>query len=217
MTRSFVIAIDGPAASGKGTLARRLAERYGFAHLDTGALYRAVGRDVLALGGDPADAGAAESAALALDAGSLADARLRDEDVGRAASLVAVHPGVRATLLDFQRRFAAKAPGAVLDGRDIGTVICPDADLKLYVTASVEARAERRVKELERRGEASDPPAILADLAARDARDSARASAPLKLAEDAVPLDTTALDADQVFDRAVALVEARLAERASRI
>jgi len=217
LTRSFVIAIDGPAASGKGTLARRLAERYGFAHLDTGALYRAVGRDVLALGGDPADAGAAESAALALDAGSLADARLRDEDVGRAASLVAVHPGVRATLLDFQRRFAAKAPGAVLDGRDIGTVICPDADLKLYVTASVEARAERRVKELERRGEASDPPAILADLAARDARDSARASAPLKLAEDAVPLDTTALDADQVFDRAVALVEARLAERASRI
>jgi cytidylate kinase len=208
LTQHLVIAIDGPAASGKGTLARRLAQRFRLAHLDTGALYRAVGRDVLARGGDPADPAAAEAAAQALDPATLEDARLRDEDVGRAASLVGVHPGVRAALLDFQRRFAARPPGAVLDGRDIGTVICPDAPVKLFVTASVEARAQRRFRELAARGEPADLADLRADLQARDERDSARASAPMKPAADAVQLDTTALDADQVFARAVELVEA---------
>ena len=208
MTKHLVIAIDGPAASGKGTLARRLAARFGLAHLDTGSLYRAVGRDVLALGGDPADPAAAEAAARALDPESLGDARLRDEDVGRAASQVAVHPGVRAALFDFQRRFAARRPGAVLDGRDIGTIICPEAPVTLFVPATVEARAERRFKELTARGEAADLAALRADLQARDERDAARASAPMKPAADAVRLDTTALDADQVFARAVELVEA---------
>ncbi len=207
MTSVLVIAIDGPAASGKGTLARRLAERYGLPHLDTGSLYRAVGRDVLAAGGDPANSAAAAAAALALDAASLHDPRLRDEDVGRASSQVAVHPGVRAALLAFQQRFASQPSGAVLDGRDIGTVICPWAPVKLYLTASVAARAQRRFKELEARGEAADLGQLGADIEARDARDSARATAPLKPAADAVELDTTALDADQVFARAVALVE----------
>ena len=208
MTPHLVIAIDGPAASGKGTLARRLAERYRLPHLDTGSLYRAVGRDVLAAGGDPADPKAAAAASLALDAGTLEDPRLRDEDVGRASSQVAVHPGVRAALLAFQQRFASRPGGAVLDGRDIGTVICPSAPVKLYLTASVAARAERRFKELQARGEAADLEKLSADIEARDARDSARATAPLKPAPDAVELDTTMLDADQVFARAIELVEA---------
>jgi len=208
VTTPLVIAIDGPAASGKGTLARRLAQRYGLPHLDTGSLYRAVGRDVLAAAHDPADPQAAEAAALALDAASLGDPRLRDEDVGRASSQVAVHPGVRAALLTFQRRFASQPRGAVLDGRDIGTVICPSAPVKLYLIASVAARAERRFKELQARGEAADLGKLGADIEARDARDSARATAPLKRAGDAVELDTTTLDADQVFARAVELVEA---------
>jgi len=214
MTGALTIAIDGPAASGKGTLARRLAERFDLAYLDTGSLYRAVGRDVLAAGLDPADAEAAAACARRLDPASLADPRLRDEGVARASSVVAAHPPVRAALLDFQRQFAAHPPGgrcgAVLDGRDIGTVVCPEAPLKLYITASDETRAERRFKELSARGENQSFAAVLSDLQARDARDSARATAPLKPAGDAVMIDTSALDAAEVFAQVAELVEARL-------
>jgi CMP/dCMP kinase len=214
VTGVLTIAIDGPAASGKGTLARRLAARFDLAYLDTGAIYRAVARDVLAAGQAPQNAEAAERIAERLDPESLGDPRLRDEDVARASSVVAAHPGVRRALLDFQRGFAASPPGgkrgAVLDGRDIGTVVCPDAPLKLYITATIEARAERRFKELNAKGEAQDPAAVLADLQARDARDSGRSTAPLKPAEDAVTIDTSALDADAVFEHVADLVEARL-------
>ena len=216
MTAILTIAIDGPAASGKGTLARRLAARFDLAYLDTGAIYRAVARDVLAAGQAPQDAAAAERIAERLDPASLADPRLRDEDVARASSVVAAHPGVRRALLEFQRNFAAAPPGgkrgAVLDGRDIGTVVCPDAPLKLYITADIEARADRRFKELSAKGEAQDPAAVLADLQARDARDSGRSTAPLKAADDAVAIDTSALDADAVFANVAELVEARLRE-----
>lgn len=202
MTR-LVVAIDGPAASGKGTLARRLAARFNLAHLDTGALYRATARDVLAAGEDPRDAAAAAARAAALDPGSLADPRLRGEEIGRGASLVAAHPSVRAALLDFQRRFAAHPPGAaagaVLDGRDIGTVICPEAAVKLFVTASPEERARRRCLELEAKGEAVERASVLAEIRARDARDAGRDVAPLAAAADAVTLDTSTLDADAVF------------------
>lgn len=217
MSNTLTIAIDGPAASGKGTLARRLAERFDLAYLDTGAIYRAVARDVLAAGQDPADAQAAAATAARLDSETLGDPRLRDEDVARAASVVAAHAPVRAALLAFQRRFAADPPGgkrgAVLDGRDIGTVVCPDAPLKLYITAGLEARADRRHKELTQRGEAQPFEDVLADLQARDARDSGRAAAPLKQAEDAVLIDTTALDAEGVFAHIADLVEARLRDR----
>jgi CMP/dCMP kinase len=211
---TLTIAIDGPAASGKGTLARRLAARFDLAYLDTGAIYRAVARDVLAAGQAPQDATAAERIAGRLDPTSLADPRLRDEDVARASSVVAAHPGVRRALLAFQRDFAAVPPGgkrgAVLDGRDIGTVVCPDAPLKLYITADIAARADRRFQELSAKGEAQDQAAVLADLQARDARDSGRSTAPLKAAEDAVTIDTSALDADAVFANVAELVEARL-------
>jgi cytidylate kinase len=204
MSQSFVIAIDGPAAAGKGTLARRLAARFGFAYLDTGALYRAVARDVLAAGADPADAAAAAAAAAALDEQSLADPRLRDPEVAAASSKVAVHPDVRQALLDLQRRFAATPRGAVLDGRDIGTIVCQDADLKLFVTASAETRAHRRWLELQ--GSGVSESAVLADLIARDERDRNRSTAPLKPAPDAVVLDTSDLSADAVLDAAIALV-----------
>lgn len=214
MTGTLTIAIDGPAASGKGTLARRLAARFDLAYLDTGAIYRAVARDVLAAGQAPQDAAAAERIAERLDPASLADPRLRDEDVARASSVVAAYPGVRRALLDFQRNFAASPPGgkrgAVLDGRDIGTVVCPDAALKLYITADIGARADRRFMELSAKGEAQDPAAVLADLQARDARDSGRSTAPLKRADDAVTIDTSTLDADSVFAHVAELVEARL-------
>ena len=214
MTETLTIAIDGPAASGKGTLARRLAARFDLAYLDTGAIYRAVARDVLAAGQAPQDAAAAERIAERLDPASLADPRLRDEDVARASSVVAAYPGVRRALLDFQRNFAASPPGgkrgAVLDGRDIGTVVCPDAALKLYITADIGARADRRFMELSAKGEAQDPAAVLADLQARDARDSGRSTAPLKRADDAVTIDTSTLDADSVFAHVAELVEARL-------
>lgn len=207
-----IVAIDGPAAAGKGTLSKRVALAYGFAHLDTGALYRAVGVSVLRAGGDPADADAAARAARALrpDDGILNDPALRSDEAAQAASKVAAVPEVRAALLDFQRRFAATppggAPGAVLDGRDVGTVVCPNADAKLFVTASVEVRAERRLKELRERGIPAIPSDVLEDMKARDARDSQRTVAPLRPAADAFVLDTSALDADQAFAAATAFI-----------
>lgn len=210
----IVIAVDGPAASGKGTLARRLATQFDFAYLDTGKLYRAVGLKVLRTGGDPEDEDAAEAAARALDVLELDDPDLSGDEAASAASKVAAQRAVRAALLDFQRTFMATPPdgkaGAVLDGRDIGTVICPDATAKLYVTADVEVRADRRHKELLNRGEASIYPRVLDDLKARDERDTNRATAPLKPAEDADVLDTTDLDADAAFAAALQLVEERV-------
>ena len=210
--RSMVVAIDGPAARGKGTLSRRIAEHYGFAHLDTGALYRAVGLAVVRAGGDPADAIAATEAARKLTPGDdiLSDPALRHDTAAQAASKVAVVPEVREALLDFQRRFASNPPGnargAVLDGRDIGTVVCPKADVKFFVTASVEVRAARRLKELQERGIPAIPGDVLEDMKARDERDSQRAVAPLRPADDAFVLDTSALDADQAFDAACARI-----------
>jgi cytidylate kinase len=214
MTNTPIIALDGPAASGKGTLARRLAAHFGFDHLDTGALYRAVGVLVLQSGGDPADPAAAEACARALrpDNTILHDPALRGDDAAAAASLVATQPAVRAALLEFQHHFAAHPPGgagAVLDGRDIGTVVCPEADAKLFVTASVEVRAERRVKELQERGLAATVGAVLEDMKARDARDSRRAVAPLRPAVDAFVLDTSTLDAEQAFDAALAFIRTK--------
>jgi cytidylate kinase len=209
----MIIAIDGPAAAGKGTLARRLAAHYGLAYLDTGALYRAVALRLLRAGADPADPEAAVAAARAVEAGELDDPALRDEAVGAAASVVAAQPAVRAVLLDFQRHFAAHPPagatgatGAVLDGRDIGTVVCPDADIKLFVTASPAVRARRRVRELAARGEPADEAEIRREIEARDARDAARATAPLKPAEDGHLLDTSNLDIDSAFEAAKALI-----------
>ena len=220
--KPFVVAIDGPAASGKGTLARRLAERFGLAHLDTGKLYRATGFLVLAAGADPSDREAAEAAARRVDPALLADPRLLDEAVARAASVVAAIPEVRAALLAFQREFAARPPppslgavakGAILDGRDIGTVVCPDAAVKLFVDASPEARAERRVRELRGRGAAVIYGDVLQDMKERDARDSLRRVAPLAAAPDAETIDTTGLDADQVFERASEIIARALAAR----
>jgi len=205
----MIIAIDGLTAAGKGTLARRLATALGFAHLDTGLLYRAVGAKLLASRSDPHDPAVAEAAALALDASDLVAEGLRQEAIGRAASVVAAVPAVRAALLAFQRRFARQSPGAVLDGRDIGTVICPDAPVKLFITARPEIRAQRRFNELQARGESATYPAVLRDLQERDARDQARGTAPAKPAEDAIVLDTSDLTADQVFARAFEIVRSR--------
>lgn len=206
----MIIAIDGPAAAGKGTLGRALAERFELAYLDTGRLYRATGLAVLKSGGDPADPKAAEAAARGLDPATLGDPELRREAAGVAASKVAAQPLVRAALLDFQRHFAHHPPqgakGAVLDGRDIGTVVCPEAPIKLFITASVEARARRRVKELLDSGQEVVESTILADLKARDARDAERDTAPMKPAEDALLIDTTELDAQAVLARVVAHV-----------
>ena len=208
-----VVAIDGPAASGKGTVARRLAAHLGFAHLDTGLLYRAVARRVIDAGGDPADGAAAAHAARNLTAGELAGKGLRDEAVTAAASVVAADAGVRAALLDFQRAFAAAPPdgasGAVLDGRDIGTVICPDAPVKLFLEASPEVRARRRVRELRERGSGGIYAAVLRNMEARDARDRGRAAAPLAPAEDAFVIDTSTMDADEVFREALAHFDAQ--------
>jgi cytidylate kinase len=213
--RAFVIAIDGPAASGKGTLARRLAERFGLAHLDTGKLYRAAAALVLEAGGDPADPSAATAGARRIDPAGLTDPRLNDEAVARASSIVAAIPAVREALLRLQRDFAVGPPngatGAVLDGRDIGTAVCPSADVKLFVTASPETRAERRVKELRGRGMAAIYEDVLQDMKERDARDSERRVAPLAAAPDAVIIDTTGLDADQVFEQSSDLIARALA------
>ena len=205
----LVIAVDGPAAAGKGTLARRLAAHFGLPYLDTGLLYRAVGRRVLDSAGDPRDAAVAEAAARSLQASDLARDDLRGPPADDAASNVAAHPGVRRALVDFQRQFAAET-GAVLDGRDIGTVIFPDARAKLYVTASAEARAYRRWLEAHARDATATLVAVAAEMAARDARDAGRDAAPMKPADDAIVLDTTALDAEAAFARAVALVSSRI-------
>jgi CMP/dCMP kinase len=213
----MIIAVDGPVAAGKGTLARRLAAALDCAYLDTGSIYRAVAARILADGGDPEDAATAVAAARALTPADLDRQDLRLETVSQAASQVAAIPAVRSALLDFQRGFAQHPPdgpqgprgGAVLDGRDIGTVVCPDADMKLFLTASVEARARRRHKELLERGEQSIYARVLQDLRERDARDSGRATAPLKAAEDAVRLDTSGMDADQAFEVAMAEIARR--------
>lgn len=203
-----VVAIDGPASAGKGTLARRLAAELGLPHLDTGLLYRATGRLVLLVGADPADPAAAERAALDLKPDDLRRGDLRGPEADRASSLVAAVPAVRAALLAFQRRIAAG--GAVLDGRDIGTVVWPQAELKLFVTAAVEARAHRRWLELTGKGVAITEANVEAEMRARDAQDSSRATAPLRPAKDAVMLDTTGLDADAVFARAMEIVRSRV-------
>jgi len=197
----MTIAVDGPAAAGKGTVSRALAARFGFAHLDTGLLYRAVGRRMLD-GADPIDA------ATALTAADLDEDGLRTPDVAQAASKVAAIPQVRAALVDFQRAFARRSGGAVLDGRDIGTVICPEAEVKLFVTATPECRAERRWKELTEKGIEATRDAVLADVKARDARDSSRADAPLLAAEDAIEIDTSEMTIDQAVARATEIVAA---------
>jgi CMP/dCMP kinase len=211
----MVIAIDGPAASGKGTLARRLAGHYGLPHLDTGLLYRAVALKLIEAGRPLTDADAAAAAAASLASERLQDARLRGRQLGEAASVVSAYPAVRQALLDVQRRFAAQPGGAVLDGRDIGTVICPSADAKLFVTASPDERARRRYLELIERGEPADLDAILADIRRRDERDAGRSIAPLRPAADAVILDTTGIDAEAAFAAAVRIVDRARRDRRS--
>jgi cytidylate kinase len=205
----MIIAIDGPAASGKGTLGKRLAAHYGLRHLDTGLLYRAVAKAVLDAGQSPRDGARAAAAARALDPTSFDEVALKSHAIGEAASVVSAIPEVRTALLALQRNFAQTAPGAVLDGRDIGTVICPDAEVKIFVTAEPEVRARRRVLEFQARGERVKESDVLADILRRDERDSARAVAPLQPAADAHVLDTTALDADAAFRAAVKLVDSR--------
>jgi CMP/dCMP kinase len=204
----MIIAVDGPAASGKGTIAKALAAHYSLPHLDTGLLYRAVGMAVLEAGGDPASPDDALHAAQRLSS-ALDDPGLKSEAAGKAASLVSAHPGVRAALLDRQKRFATQPGGAVLDGRDIGTVIAPHADAKLFVTASAEVRAERRFAELKRMGLDVHLDAVLHDIRARDERDSARSSAPLRRADDAALLDTSELTIEAAIAAAISLVEQR--------
>ena len=207
----MIIAIDGPAASGKGTIAKRVAAHYGLAYLDTGTLYRAVARDTLARSEDPADAIEALTSAKALDPSTLGDPGLRKPGLAEAASLVAKHPEVREELLAYQRSFARAKSGAVLDGRDIGTVICPDADVKLFVTATPEERAKRRYLELKQAGIDVSEAEVLCDIRRRDERDKHRAAAPLRQAPDAHLLDTTNLDIDAAFRAAIDLIEAALA------
>jgi CMP/dCMP kinase len=206
----MLIAIDGPAASGKGTLSRLIAAHYGLPHLDTGKLYRAVARDTLAAGRKAAKADAALAAAKALDPATLDDPKLMGGRLGEAASIVASHPGVREALRAYQRTFARQASGAVIDGRDIGTVICPDADVKLFVTASAETRALRRYRELREAGHNVTEAEILADIERRDERDKTRAISPLRKARDAYLLDTTNLDIDAAFKAAIALIDAAM-------
>jgi len=206
---NFIIAVDGPAASGKGTIASRLAQVYGLPFLDTGLLYRAVGMGVLSTGSDLSDEAAAERVARALDADGLSDdPRLTTGEAGEAASRVAGYPGVRAALLELQQAFASQAGGAVLDGRDIGTVIAPGALAKLFVTATPQVRARRRWKQLHDRGDAITYEAMLADIQRRDERDAGRGAAPMVQAPDAVLLDTTEMDIETAFDAARRIVEA---------
>jgi CMP/dCMP kinase len=214
----MIIAVDGPAASGKGTLARRLARHYGLAHLDSGLLYRAVAFELRQAGGDPGDTPAAVAAAKRIRPAQLDDPRLKSEAMSEAASRVAAVAEVRAALLTYQRHFARHPPdrarGAVLDGRDIGTVVCPEADAKLFVTAAVEARALRRFKELQAGGGEAIYERVLQDMKLRDARDRERRIAPLVRAADALELDTTSLDADAAFAAAIRFIDPKLARPA---
>ena len=205
-----IIAIDGPAASGKGTLAKLIAEHWGLPCLDTGLLYRAVARDVAARGYRLTDAWAALALARSLDPRTLADAGLRGAGVGEAASIVASMPQVRRALLDYQRTFAAQPGGAVLDGRDIGTVVCPTADAKIYVTARPQVRAWRRFIERQAQSEAATFEAVLADIERRDARDASRESAPMRPALDADLLETSDLDIEAAFEAAVGLIKRKI-------
>lgn len=209
----MIIAIDGPAASGKGTLARRLAAHYGLRHLDTGVIYRAVAHALLSIGADLKDEAAAVRAAQALDPETFGNPALKSQKVGDAASVVSAIPRVRAALVEFQRQFAAAPPGAVLDGRDIGTVICPDAEVKIFVIADPKVRAHRRTLEARDRGEEADEAAILTDILARDERDQNRAVAPLKPAKDAYLLDNSNLDIEGGVRAAIDIVEAVRAGR----
>jgi len=203
----MIIAVDGPAASGKGTLGKRLAAHYGLRHLDTGLIYRAVAKALLDAGRRPDNVAAAVAAAQALDPVRFDEAALKTPAVGEAASIVSAIPDVRAALVAFQRDFAAQPPGAVLDGRDIGTVICRDADVKIFVTATLEVRARRRASEYRSQGKDIDEATVLADILKRDERDQSRTAAPLKQAEDAHLLDTTHLDIEAAVQAAIAIVE----------
>jgi cytidylate kinase len=205
----MIIAIDGPAASGKGTLGKRLSEHFGFAHLDTGLLYRAVARVLLDQETALTDQEAAHEVALNLDVTHLDDPRLRGAEMGEVASVISGYQPVRDALLAFQRQFAEQPSGAVLDGRDIGTVVCPHADVKLFITATPEERARRRHLELAKRGETTEYENILKDIRRRDERDINRSTAPLKPAADAITLDTTHLDAEEAFQAALDLVLAK--------
>lgn len=207
---SFTIAIDGPAAAGKGTLSRRIAEAYGFHHLDTGLTYRATAKALLDAGLPLDDEAVAERVALALDLSGLDRNVLSKHEIGEAASKIAVMPAVRRALVEAQRRFALKSPGTVLDGRDIGTVVCPDAPVKLYVTASSEVRARRRYDEIVARGEEADYASIFEDVKRRDARDMGRADSPLKPAEDAHLLDTSEMSIEAAFQAAKTYIDAAL-------
>jgi cytidylate kinase len=204
----MIIAIDGPAASGKGTIAKQVAAVYGLHHLDTGLIYRAVAKAVLDSGHSPDDVARATEVAIRLDPTKFEDKALKAQVITEAASVVAAIPQVRQALMNYQREFATKPPGAVLDGRDIGTVIAPGADVKLFVVASPEVRAARRTLELKARGESADEQEVLADLLRRDERDSRRTAAPLKPAPDAHLLDTTHLGIDAAFRAAVEIIEA---------
>lgn len=212
----MIIAVDGPAASGKGTLAAGLAAHFGLPHLDTGLLYRAVGRAWLPFEDEPDSAQRAELIALALKPADLDGHALGTPEIAQAASKVAALPAVRQVLFRFQRDFALQPGGALLDGRDIGTVICPDADAKLYVTADPEIRCERRARQMEARGERIDRAALLRDILARDARDSGRADAPLAIAEDAHLLDTSQLSIEEALRAAIAIVDAAIDTKAER-
>lgn len=212
-TNPLIIAIDGPAASGKGTLARKLAAHYGLNHLDTGLTYRAVAKALLDSGLPLDDEAAAEQAARGIDLGALNRETLSAHEVGEAASKIAIMSAARRALAEKQRAFAKSPPGAVLDGRDIGTVVCPDADVKLYVTASAAVRAERRWREILERGGKTDYEIILADIERRDARDMARADSPLKPAADAHLLDTSEMDIETAFRAARAIVDTAVAAR----
>jgi len=204
----MIIAIDGPAASGKGTIAKQIAAVYGLHHLDTGLIYRAVAKAVLDRGHSPDNIEEATATAIALDPVKFDEQALKAQTITEAASVVAAMPEVRQALMNYQRQFATKPPGSVLDGRDIGTVIAPGADVKLFVTASPEVRAARRAHELQARGERASKDEVLADLLRRDERDSRRTAAPLKLAPDAHLLDTTHLDIDAAFRAAIEIIEA---------
>lgn len=213
MSSHFIIAIDGPAGAGKGTMARRLADHFHLNMLDTGLTYRAVAHKMLQEGLNLTDATAAEATARSLDLGNLDRDVLSQHAVGEAASQVAVIPAVRRALVEKQREFAKTAPGAVLDGRDIGTVVCPDADVKLYVTATAAVRAKRRLAEIESRGGTAEFAQILADIEKRDARDMGREDSPLRPAADAHLLDTSGMDIESAFQAAKSLVEQAMAAR----